>query len=340
MGFYRVGADYRELLTHIYIALSDRYPTGGHPLAFAAGGSRVLDMADWGDRVPPMIHWMLAQLITPEPDEACVDAARRFAADPNHDLAWVQKRLAMAQEDAAGVQFRKALMEGDATHACTAVLQTLRAGATPRGVASGMALAAAERLATAPQGDPAVLERAAHTLLYAHAVHVVMLQTQDPRVYPLLYTAAAAVNAMPFPQGTGAALTAPASRPMGAGLMAPALLRSLQQQVIDGDTGTAMNTARRYVSMGHPPRALAGILGNVASRRDPRRGGMHTLPLVVAAAEEYLTQPGAGWLGFSNPNAAQSALLTAAVRLAAELPGDTTLADRVDTAIGRHVALA
>jgi hypothetical protein len=122
--------------------------------------------------------------------------------------------------------------------------------------------------------------------------------------------------------------------------MAPALLRSLEHQLEGGDTTGALTTARRYVSMGHPPRSLAGILGDAASQRDPRGGGLHALPLVAAAAEEYLTQPGAGWLGFSSQSAAQSPLLTAAVRLAAELPGDTALATRVRDAIARHVASA
>jgi hypothetical protein len=340
MGFYRVGADYRELLTHLYIILAHRYPAGGHPLSFAVGGSRVLDMADWGIRVPPMIHWLLDQLLTGEPDEPFAEVARAYAADREHDLAWVQKRLPMAKEEAAGPAFRRALNEGDATRACDAVLDALRGGATPRGVASGIAVAAAERLLAVPEGDITALEGAAHTLLYAHSVHVAMSQTQDPRAYGLLYTAATAVNAMPVPPAAEARLAAPASTPLGGGLMAPALLRSLEHQLESGDTTGALTTARRYVSMGHPPRSLAGILGDAASQRDPRGSGLHTLPLVAAAAEEYLTQPGAGWLGFSSQSAAQSPLLTAAIRLAAELPGDTTLAARVRDAIARHVAAA
>lgn len=340
MGFYRVGADYRELLTHLYIMLAHRYPAGGHPLTFAVGGSRVLDMADWGIRVPPMIHWLLDQLLTGEPNEPAAETARAYAAERDHDLAWVQKRLPMAREEAAGPGFRKALMQGDATLACDAVLDALRGGATPRGVASGIAVAAAERLLAVPEGDLAALDRAAHTLLYAHSVHVALVQTQNPKAYGLLYTAAAVVNAMLAPQVTGAGLAAPASTPLGGGLMAPALLRSLEHQVTSGDALGALATARRYVSMGHTSRSLAGILGSAASRRDPRGAGLHTLPLVAAAAEEYLTQPGAGWLGFSSQSAAQSPLLTASVRLASELPGDTALAARVQEAIARRVAAA
>lgn len=338
MGFYRVGADYRALLTHLYAALDYRFPAGGHPLIFAVGSSRVLDMADWGDRVPPFIHWLMPLTLTDEPDLPCVQAARQYGSAPEHDLAWVQRRLAPAKEDAAGAAFRRAVLEGDAAAACDAVLTALRGGASPRGVASGLALACAERLLTIPTGDAAALDQAAHTLLYVHSVHVAMTHTQNPEAYPLLYTAATAVNAMPQSDAAAPAVRASTSTPLAGGLIAPALLRSLEHQAATGDTGGALSTARRYVQMGHAPRSLAGILGHVASRRDPRRGGMHTLPLVAAAAEEYLTQPGAEWLSFANQAAGQSALLTATVRLASELPGDNALAQRVEQAIAARVA--
>ena len=50
LGYYATGTDYRNILTAIYAALDLRYPEGGKPLSFAVAGSRVLDMADWGDR--------------------------------------------------------------------------------------------------------------------------------------------------------------------------------------------------------------------------------------------------------------------------------------------------
>ena len=333
MGFYRVGADYRTLLTHLYATLAFRYPTGGHPLAFAVGSARVLDMADWGDRVPPFIHWLLEQVITPQPDEPFVETVRRFAADPEHDLAWVQKRLAPAREEGAGQQFRRNVAEGDATAACEAVLKALRDGASPRGVASALATTAAEQLLLVPEGDADALLRAGHVLLYAHSVHVALTHTQDPVVYPLLYTAAGAVNAMPRPEAEAPAVAAPSSMPMVGGMMGPALLRSLEQQIGMGDTRVALATARRYVQLGNPPRGLAGMIGSAASRRTSE----HMLPLVAAAAEEYLTQPGATWLSFTSQAASQSPLLTAAIRMAAELPGDTQLGRRVEDAIAIRV---
>src|SRR5207302_3264064 len=113
-------------------------------------------------------------------------------------------------------------------------------GATPRGVASGIAVAAAERLLAVQEADLTALDQAAHTLLYAHSVHVATLQTQDPRTYGLLYTAAAVVNAMPAPRVPNASVPAPASTPLGGGLMAPALLRSLEHQLAGGDTSGAL----------------------------------------------------------------------------------------------------
>lgn len=337
MGFYRTGTDYRALLMHLYAALDYRYPPGGHPLTFAVGSSRVLDMADWGDRVPPFIHWLLPLVLESAPDEPFVAQARAFGEASGHDLAWVQKRIAMAEEEAAGPQMRRGVLEGDATAACEAVLRALRAGASPRGVASGLAQATAERLVAIPAGSGDVLLRAAHALLYSNAVHVVMTQVQNPEVYPLLYTAAAAVSAMPRAEGGAPAIPASTSTPLAGGLIAPALLRSLEHQVESGDSAAAVATARRYVQMGHPPRSLAGVLGSAASRWDTRREGFHTLPVVAAAAEEYLTQPGAHAVGGVSQMNTQSALLTAAVRLAGELPGDTALATRVRDAISARL---
>jgi hypothetical protein len=336
MGFYRTGTDYRALLANLYATLIYRYPSGAHPLIFTTGASRVLDMADWGDRVPPFIHWLAPLVVTDEPDEPFVEQVRAFGSAPEHALTWIRTRLASAREDAAGAPFRQSIGAGDATAACAAVLQTLKDGASPRGVASGLALAAAERLLTVPAGDQASLLRAAHVLLYTHAVHTVMVQSQDSDVYPLLYTAAAAVNALP----KGAAPTLgspPASAPLAGGLIAPALLRSLEHQVTTGDAPSALATARRYIQMNHAPRSLAGILGAAAARRDAHESA-HTLAVVAAAAEEYLTQPGAGWLAFSSTTASQSALLAATIRLASEMSGDTALAQQVEAAIAARVA--
>ena len=113
--------------------------------------------------------------------------------------------------------------------------------------------------------------------------------------------------------------------------------RSLEHQAVSGDTTGALTTARRYIQLGHAPMSLAGVLGAAASRRD-MRAAPHALPLVAAAAEEYLNLPGMGTGGMPNPGSGQSPLLTAMVRLATELSGETTLADHVRDAIAARTA--
>jgi hypothetical protein len=335
-GLYRTGADYRSLAKNLYATLDFHYPSGGHPLIFAAGGNRVLGLANWGVRVPPMIHWVVPLVVSGEADEALADQARAYAEAPGHDLGWLRTRLSVPKEDAAGPAFRRAVLEGDADAACGAVLTALRGGATQRGVASALAVAAAERLAAAPAGDRAALDRAGHTLLYANALHQVMRESQDPEVFPLLYTGALVVNALGRSPGVAPAAAIPASTPIG-GLIAPAMLRSLEHQAASGDTTGALTTARRYIQLGHAPMSLAGVMGAAASRRDTR-AVPHALPLVAAAAEEYLNLPGMGTGGMPNPSSGQSPLLTALVRLATEVAGETTLSDHVRDAIAARAS--
>jgi hypothetical protein len=197
-----------------------------------------------------------------------------------------------------------------------------------------MALAAAGRVAAVAEGDRASLLRAAHVLLYVHAVHTGMRQVQDPHAWPILYTAAAAVNTL---RGVGGAPTsgrAPVSTGAG-GLIGPTMLRSLETQLGGGDTVAALAIARRYVQMGYAPDALAGILGGIAALRDAASGepdALHTMPAVAAAVAEYLWLPAALWSG------GQNALLAAAVRLASELRGAHVVADRVRAAINERLA--
>ena len=136
------------------------------------------------------------------------------------------------------------------------------AGASPRGVAAGMTLAAASQVNTAPDGDRARLLAAAQTLLYTHAVHVAVTQVQDPHVWPILYTAAGAVNALGGGAGTLEAAAARATVSVGAGGTLPAtMLRSVEEKLGQGDTSTALATAQRYLQTGNPARALAGEIG-------------------------------------------------------------------------------
>ncbi len=329
MGYHATGADYRSFQTAIYAALAHRYPDGGHPLIFATNGGQILDMAAWGDHEPPLISWYPPLMLDTTPDAPVAKVASDFAAQSGHDLSWLRTRLAIPKEEAAGPTFQRALTAGDAEAACNAVLEALRSGATPRGVASGIALAVAGYINAVAPGDAAGLTRASHVLQYVHSVQLAMRHTQEAVVFPLLYTAACAVTGLgavgaPAVQGTaaGGALVA-------GGLIPGAVLRSVEQQASTGDTAGAVATSRRYIQMGHPPTALAGILTTVAAQRDVAgdAAAEHVLPAVTAACEAYLMLPGA------IAEKGQNALLTAAIRLASELSGSRATADRVRGAI-------
>lgn len=329
MGYHATGADYRSFQTAIYGALAHRYPDGGHPLIFALSGGQILDMAEWGDNEPPLIYWYPPLMLDNAPDAPLAKIASDYAAQSGHDLSWLRTRLSIPKEDAAGVAFQQALQAGDGVAACDAVLGALRHGATPRGVASAMSLVVASHINAIPLGDIAQLVRIGHLLQYVHSVQLAMRHTQETLVFPLLYTAACAVNSLgtagrPAVQNSGATGSLVAG-----GLIPGVVLRSLEQQVATNEVAGAIATARRYIQMGHPPTGLTGILATVAAQRDVtgEDAANHALPAVTAACEAYLMLPGA------IADKGQNALLVAAIRLATELRGANTLADHIRAAI-------
>jgi hypothetical protein len=336
LGYHATGADYRALVSALFATLEFRYPEGGWPVTAGYAAGRVLDMANWGGNEPALISWLTPYMLDNAADTPVAQAARAYAADTGHDLSWLRTRLAIPKDEVAGAQYQHALLAGDATAACEATLQALRAGATPEGVTAGMALAAAARLNALPEGDHDALVRAGDVLLYVHAVHVLMSQVQDPVVWPLLYTAAAAVNSL---RGAGVASTLESAAGgvsrslLGGGLIAPTMLRTVEHQLGEGDAASALATAQRYVQMGHPPTALAGVITGVAALRDATAGNadsLRALPYATAAAEEYVLLPRALRQG------GQNELLTAAIRLTSDLRGPHEVADRVRAAIASY----
>src|SRR5262249_44558123 len=93
MGYYATGTDYRALLSLLYAALAYSYSEGGHSLIHVMSGSGVLDMADWGDRVPAFIYWVTPLILTDAPDTPVAEVARSYAQRPEHDLGWLRTRL-------------------------------------------------------------------------------------------------------------------------------------------------------------------------------------------------------------------------------------------------------
>lgn len=334
LGYHATGADYRTLLSTLYGALDYRFPEGGRALTDAWAGARILDMADWGGNMPAFIRWYTPLMMDASPNLPLAQTAASYGSAPEHDLTWLRTRVAIWKEEAAGPNFQRALLSGDVDSACDATLAALKAGASPHGVAAGMAQAAASRVNAVPDGDRARLLAAAQTLLYTHAVHVAMTQVQDPHVWPLLYTAAGAVNALAGGAPTLEAAAARATVSVGGGGNLPAtMLNTVEERLGQGDTATALATAQRYIQTHNPARALAGIIGTIAAQRDTSDAeGLLAMPYVAAAAESYQMLPAAHVTG------GQNALLTAAIRLAGELRGPSGVAQRVRAAIEERVA--
>jgi hypothetical protein len=294
-GLYGTGADYRTMLVRIYDGISTTFQNGGHPLTFAVRGSQLLDAVEWGDRAPNYIHWLTPHLPlhTEEPD--WVNTVRAFLADPAHSVASYRTRLAAPKNENA-LPLR-ALIAGnaDAAQICQGVYNALiPGGASARGIGSVISMAAADVMQKVGDDDREAFIKAAHGLLFAAATRVVFAQLQDIEALPLLFTAAVYVNALNKELGEqkkGAAQP-PASLGLGGGLLAPALLDTLTRQLLDRDLDGAFGTARRYLRLGHDPRALFAIVGLVASQADAALDQGHTLQIVQAAGEEFMAWPG------------------------------------------------
>jgi len=155
-----------------------------------------------------------------------------------------------------------------------------------------IALAASDLLQTISDEDHDLFVRASHGLLYASATRLVYTQVQEVEALPLLFTAAAAVNAL-YKELSAQATQSKAARPVsgGGGLIAPALLESLGEQIETQNLAGALATARRYIQLGHDTQALFSIIGLGAARADAAADQGHTLQIVLAAGDEYLAWP-------------------------------------------------
>ena len=143
---------------------------------------------------------------------------------------------------------------------------------------------------------------------------------QDIAALPLLFTSASYINALQKtlvqPSSTPTMPTNPAT-PLGGGLIAPALLETLNEQLNAQDLKGALSTARRYLRMDNDTRALFAIIGRNAAQADAAADQGHTLQIVQAAAEEYSAWPTA----LSSTNV--DAFLSVALRAAAYAPRNT-----------------
>lgn len=293
-GLYGTGADYRTMLVRIYDGISTTFQNGGHPLLFAVRGSQLLDAVEWGDQAPNYIHWLTPHLPIHSEEPAWINTARTFATEPAHSVASYRTRLA-APKDENALPLRSLITSNtDTAQVCQAVYDALMpGGASARGIGSVISLAAADVMQKVGDGDRDAFIKAAHGLLFAAATRLVFAQVRDVEALPLLFTSAAYINALNKELGEQAvnvqeAGTQPAS---GGGLIAPALLNSLADLLNERDLEGAFVTARRYLRLGHDPRALFATIGLSAAQADATADQGHTLQIVQAAGEEFMAWP-------------------------------------------------
>ena len=326
LGYYATGTDYRSYLMNVYRAITEHYAADGHALIFTHRSSQVLDMAGWADKLPPFIHWLTPHLASSQPDAPFLKDVQAFLSDAAHDLKPLRTRLAPANDAAAGAALRQTILQGTLEETCAAVLAALNNGARGPAVGSAIALAAARRFLNTPEGDANASLRAAHGLLIASAARTAVSQVQNVEILPILFLAAAAVNALRDVEQVeappaGAHPRASAGALIG-GILAPVLLRSLEQQLADGDEQAAQTSAHRYLQLGHPAHGLVATIASVACQGDASSDQGHSLLLAEAAAEEFLALP-------AHLQSEGEILLAVSVRAALQRPQEPQILEAV-----------
>ncbi len=298
LGLYGTGADYRTMQVRAYESISNTFQRNGHSLMFAVRGFQLLDAVEWGNQAPNIIHWLAPHLpLQPDTDEpSWIRTVRTFAAESKHDLTVIRTRLSTAKDENALPLRNLILSDTDTSHVCQGVYNALVTnGASAAGVAAVISLAAADVLQRIGESDHEIFINVAHGLLFASAVHVIFQQVQDVEVLNLLYTAASAINALHHAVPTEGTKTPPQAHKtagaMGGGLLSIALLETLEAQIKAQDFAAALNTAQRYLRLGHDPRALFGTIGLAAALVDATEEEGHTLQIVQAASDEFLNWP-------------------------------------------------
>jgi hypothetical protein len=295
LGLYGTGADYRSMQIRVYDSLSTTFQHAGHPLMFAVRGLQLLDAVEWGDRAPHIIHWLAPHLPLHIEEPEWINPIRSFLSEPGHSLASYRTRLAAPKESNALPLRRLILSDADTLQICQGVFDALITnGASSRAVGSIIALTATDLIQRIGDGDRNAFINAAHSLLFTAAVRLVFSQTQEVEALPLLFIAASFLNVLHKELGEQVVTTQPAttrSPILGGGLIAPALLDTLSEQLEAQDLTGAFSTARRYIQLGHDARSLFAVIGLISARADAAADQGHTMQIVQAAGEEYLGWP-------------------------------------------------
>lgn len=295
MGLYGTGADYRTLQIRTYEGISTTFQNAGHPLMFAVRGMQLLDAVEWGEHVPSIVHWLAPHLALHTEEPPWVNIVRAYLADAAHSVASIRTRLTAPNGEHALPLRRLILSNAETPQICQGVYDALiKGGASPRGVGSVIALAATDLLQTVGGDDRAAFVSTAHGLLFAAATRLVFAQVQDVEALPLLFTSASCVNALQkeLAQRTATTqATPPRSTSLGGGLIAPAALEALSAQIAAQDLNGAFATARRYLQLGKDVRTLFATIALEAAQADATADQGHTLQIVQAAAEEFMSWP-------------------------------------------------
>ncbi len=295
LGLYGTGADYRTMQVRAYDSISTTFQQAGHPLMFAVRGMQLLDAVEWGDRAPNIIHWLAPHLPLHSEEPAWVNTVRSFLSDSIHSVASYRTRLAAPKEESALPLRRLILSNADTPQICQGVFDALiKNGASSRGIGSVIALTATDLMQRVGDGDRDAFVYAAHGLLYTAAVRLVFAQTQEVEALPLLFMAASYLNALhkELQEQTTTAQPASTRSPiLGGGLIAPALLETLSEQIDAQDLTGALSTTRRYIQLGYDTRSLFATIGLASARADAAADQGHTMQIVQAAGEEYLSWP-------------------------------------------------
>ena len=300
LGLYGTGADYRTMQARTYEGIATTFQDSGHPLIFAVRGFQLLDAVEWGDHAPNVLHWLAPHLtLRPNSNQPeWVETVHTYTNDPAHDVKGIRTRLSAPKDENALPLHALILSDADTAQICQGVYDALIKGeASSRAVGSVIVLAAADVMNRVGDGDRELFIRIAHGLLYAAAVRTVFREVQDVEVLPLLFTSAAFINALQKEVATQQEATerdstvAAASSIIGGGLIAASQLETFTAQLKARDLPGALTTARRYLTLGHDPRALFAVVGLTAGLVDASADQGHTLQIVQAAAEEYLTWP-------------------------------------------------
>ncbi len=297
MGLYGTGADYRTIQIRSYDGVSTTFHNGGHPLMFAVRGTQLLDAVEWGDRVPNIVHWLAPHLPITSAEPAWINTIRSFLADSHHSLDSYRTRIAAPKEENA-LPLRKLILSDAGTpQICQSVFDALiQQGASSHGIGSVISLAAADLMTRVGDGDREAFIQAAHGLLFAAAVRLAFTEIQDVEALPLLFTSASYINALHKEIGEQQPSQPPAqaatrSPILGGGLIAPALLDTLGEQLDAQDLDSAYATARRYIQLGHDVRSLFATIALACSHTDPAADQGHTMQIVQAAGEVYMAWP-------------------------------------------------